>query len=31
MIDLRTIDELTRKLADAMPPGLVQKKEEVEK
>jgi BMFP domain-containing protein YqiC len=30
MIDLRTIDELTRKLADAMPPGLVQKKEEVE-
>ena len=30
MIDLRTIDELTRKLADAMPQGLVQKKEEVE-
>ncbi len=30
MIDLRTIDELTRKLADAIPPGLVQKKEELE-
>jgi BMFP domain-containing protein YqiC len=30
MIDLRTIDELTRKLADALPPGLVQKKEELE-
>jgi BMFP domain-containing protein YqiC len=30
MIDLRTIDELTRKLADALPPGLAQKKEELE-
>ena len=30
MIDLRTIDELTRKLADSLPPGLVQKKEELE-
>ena len=30
MIDLRTIDELTRKLADALPPGLVQRKEELE-
>lgn len=30
MIDLRTIDELTRKLADSLPPGLVQKKTEVE-
>lgn len=30
MIDLRTIDELTRKLAEALPPGLVQKKEELE-
>ena len=30
MIDLRTIDELTRKLADALPPGLAQKKAEVE-
>lgn len=30
MIDLRTIDELTRKLAESLPPGLVQKKEELE-
>ena len=30
MIDLKAIDELTRKLADALPPGLVQKKEELE-
>lgn len=30
MIDLRTIDELTRKLADSLPPGLVQKKADVE-
>ena len=30
MIDLRTIDELTRKLADALPPGLVQAKDELE-
>ena len=30
MIDLRTIDELTRKLGDSLPPGLVQKKEELE-
>ena len=30
MIDLRTIDEMTRKLADALPPGLTQKKEELE-
>jgi len=30
MIDLRTIDELTRKLADALPPGLAQKKAELE-
>ena len=30
MIDLRTIDELTRKLADALPPGLAQAKDELE-
>ena len=30
MIDLRTIDELTRKLAESMPPGVSQKKEELE-
>lgn len=31
MIDLRTIDELTRKLADALPPGLAQRKDEMER
>jgi len=30
MIDLRIIDELTRKLADALPPGVTQAKEELE-
>lgn len=30
MIDLRTIDELTRKLADALPPGVAQAKDELE-
>ena len=30
MIDLRTIDELTRKLADSLPPGLQQRKAELE-
>jgi len=30
MIDLKTIDEVTRKLADALPPGLAQTKEEME-
>mgnify|MGYP001546114645 FL=1 len=30
MIDLRTIDELTRKLADSLPPGIVQKKADLE-
>lgn len=30
MIDLRTIDELTRKLADSLPPGLAQKKADLE-
>ncbi|MBT8040890.1 MAG: accessory factor UbiK family protein [Xanthomonadales bacterium] len=31
MIDLRTIDEVTRKLADSLPPGLTQRKEEMER
>ena len=30
MLDLRTIDELTRKLAEALPPGVTQRKEELE-
>jgi len=30
MIDLRIIDELTRKLGDALPPGVTQAKEELE-
>ena len=30
MIDLRTIDELTRRLADALPPGLAQRKADLE-
>lgn len=30
MIDLRVIDELTRRLGDALPPGLAQTKEEME-
>ena len=30
MIDLRTIDELTRKFAESLPPGLLQRKEELE-
>ena len=30
MIDLRTLDELTRKLGESLPPGLIQKKEELE-
>ena len=30
MIDLRTIDELTRKLGDALPPGVIQAKDELE-
>ena len=30
MIDLRTIDELTRRLAESLPPGVNQKKEELE-
>ena len=31
MIDLRTIDELTRKLADSLPPGLARTKADLEK
>ena len=30
MMDLRTIDELTRKLGEQLPPGLSQAKEEAE-
>ena len=30
MIDLRTIDELTRKLSDSLPAGLTQAKDELE-
>ncbi len=30
MIDLRTIDELTRKLGDALPPGVAQTKDDLE-
>lgn len=30
MIDLRTIDELTRRLSESLPPGLAQKKDELE-
>lgn len=30
MLDLRTIDELTRKLAESLPPGVTQRKEELE-
>ena len=30
MMDLRMIDELTRRLGDALPPGLVQAKDEME-
>lgn len=30
MIDLKTIDELTRKLGDALPPGLEQARGEVD-
>lgn len=29
-MDLRFVDELARKLGDALPPGLTQKKEEME-
>jgi BMFP domain-containing protein YqiC len=30
MIDLRVIDELTRKLGESLPPGLTQAKDEAE-
>jgi BMFP domain-containing protein YqiC len=30
MIDLRTIDELTRRLSDSLPAGLTQAKDELE-
>jgi BMFP domain-containing protein YqiC len=30
MIDLRMIDELTRKLGEALPPGVTQAKDELE-
>ena len=30
MIDLRMIDELTRKLSDALPPGVTQLKDDLE-
>lgn len=30
MIDLRTIDDLTRKLSDSLPPGLSTAKKEAE-
>jgi BMFP domain-containing protein YqiC len=30
MLDLRTIDELTRKLAESLPPGVTQRKDELE-
>jgi BMFP domain-containing protein YqiC len=30
MIDLRIIDELTRKLGEAFPPGVTQAKDELE-
>jgi hypothetical protein len=30
MLDFRTIDDLTRKLSESLPPGLAQKKEEIE-
>jgi BMFP domain-containing protein YqiC len=30
MIDLRIIDDLTRKLADSLPPGLSEAKKEAE-
>lgn len=30
MIDLRLIDELTRKLTEALPPGIAQARDEME-
>jgi BMFP domain-containing protein YqiC len=31
MLDLKMIDELTRKLGDSLPPGVAQTKEEFER
>ena len=31
MLDLKMIDELTRKLGDSLPPGVAQTKEELER
>ena len=31
MLDLRTIDELTRKLGESLPPGVTQTKDELER
>lgn len=31
MLDLRTIDELTRKLGESLPPGVSQAKDELER
>lgn len=31
MLDLRTIDELTRKLGESLPPGVNQTKDELER
>lgn len=31
MLDLRQIDELTRKLGDSLPPGVTQAREELER
>lgn len=30
MIDLKAIDELTRRLSESLPPGLAQKRDEME-
>ena len=30
MLDLRTIDDLTRRLGESLPPGVAQKKDELE-
>ena len=31
MLDLRTIDDLARRLGESLPPGLAQRKEEMER
>jgi BMFP domain-containing protein YqiC len=31
MLDFRTIDELTRKLGESLPPGVTQTKDELER